>query len=105
MNSPTPLPDPADPVDSAAHLGGVPAERAEAMLAFEANWFVDVAPKSDTIRARFACSETEYNLQLSRIIDDPAALDIDPLVVRRLRRNRDRRRRAKLDGFAAAESR
>lgn len=80
-------------------------ERATAMLAFEATWFTEIGDKAELIRARFGCTETEYNLDIGRIIDDPTSMEIDPLVVRRLRRHRDRRRRAKLDGFAAAESR
>ncbi len=76
-------------------------ERAHAMISFEATWFTQDQDRHDAIRARFACSVEEYNLELSRVIDHPAAVDIDPLVVRRLRRNRDRRRRAKLDGVAA----
>ena len=35
--------------------------------------------------------------------DDLASMVEDPLVVRRLRRNRERRRRALLDGAAAGE--
>ena len=40
-----------------------------------------------TPSARFACSVEEYNLELNRVIDHPAALHADPLVVRRLRRH------------------
>jgi|GEM_PF-1110722 len=76
-------------------------ERALAMVHFEATWFVEGVDRHDTIRARFGCSVEEYNLELNQVIDDPAALALDPLVVRRLRRNRDRRRRARLDGAAA----
>lgn len=75
-------------------------ERVRAMIQFEGSWFTEPSDRHDTIRARFGCSVEDYNLELSRVIDHPAALDIDPLVVRRLRRARDRRRRAKLDGLA-----
>ena len=34
----------------------------------------------------------------SQLLDHPGALAVDPLVVRRLRRQRERRRRARLDG-------
>jgi hypothetical protein len=76
-------------------------EREQAMLAFEATWFTIDEDRVDAIRARFACSLEEYNLDINRVIDNPAALEVDPLVVRRLRRHRDRRRRALLDGSAA----
>ncbi len=76
-------------------------ERARAMIEFEASWFTYDGDRHDIIRARFACSVEDYNLELNRVIDDPAALAIDPLVVRRLRRLRERRRRARIDGTTA----
>ncbi len=78
-------------------------ERDRAMIEFEATWFTIDQDRHDAIRARFACSVEDYNLELNRVIDHPAALEIDPLVVRRLRRHRERRRRALLDGSATAE--
>lgn len=78
-------------------------ERELAILAFEASWFTLDTDRHDAIRARFACSVEEYNLELNRVIDHPAALLADPLVVRRLRRHRERRRRAMIDGTAAGE--
>ncbi|MCU1503692.1 MAG: hypothetical protein JWM12_3046 [Ilumatobacteraceae bacterium] len=77
-------------------------ERARAMIEFEAHWFTFDEDRHDTIRARFACSVEDYNLELNRVIDHPGALAIDPLVVRRLRRLRERRRRARIDGTASA---
>ncbi len=78
-------------------------ERDRAMIEFEATWFTIDQDRHDAIRARFACSVEEYNLELNRVIDHPAALEIDPLVVRRLRRHRERRRRALLDGSATGD--
>ena len=78
-------------------------ERAAAMIAFEATWFQLGEERHDAIRARFACSVEDYNLELNRVIDHPDALAIDPLVVRRLRRHRERRRRARLDASAAGD--
>lgn len=79
------------------------SERELAIIEFEASWFTLDEDRHDAIRARFACSVEEYNLELNRVIDHPAALVADPLVVRRLRRHRERRRRALLDGTAAGE--
>ncbi|MEI7546448.1 MAG: DUF3263 domain-containing protein [Actinomycetota bacterium] len=79
------------------------AERELAILQFEAIWFTLDEDRHDAIRARFSCSVEEYNLELNRVIDHPAALLVDPLVVRRLRRHRERRRRALIDGTAAGE--
>jgi Protein of unknown function (DUF3263) len=72
------------------------------MLAFEATWFTLDQDKHDAIRATFQCSPDAYTRELNEVIDQPAALAADPLVVRRLQRARDRRRRSKLDGSAAA---
>jgi len=78
-------------------------ERERAILAFEAGWFTLDEDRHDAIRARFSCSVEEYNLELNRVIDHPAAMLEDPLVVRRLRRHRERRRRALIDGAVASE--
>jgi hypothetical protein len=78
-------------------------ERAAAMIEFEATWFLLGEERHEAIRARFACSVEEYTLELDRVMDHPDALAIDPLVVRRLRRHRERRRRARLDASAAAD--
>jgi hypothetical protein len=78
-------------------------ERELAIIGFEASWFTLDEDRHEAIRARFSCSVEEYNLELNRVIDHPAALVADPLVVRRLRRHRERRRRALIDGTAAGE--
>ena len=78
-------------------------ERELAIIAFEANWFTLDEDRHLAIRARFTCSVEEYNLELNRVMDHPAALVADPLVVRRLRRQRERRRRQLIDGTAAGE--
>jgi len=78
-------------------------ERELAIIEFESSWFTLDEDRHDAIRARFSCSVEEYNLELNRVIDHTAALVADPLVVRRLRRHRERRRRALIDGSAAGE--
>ena len=78
-------------------------ERHLAMLQFESTWFTLDEDRHDAIRARFACYVEDYNLELNRVIDHPAALLADQLVVRRLRRHRERRRRTLIDGAAAGE--
>lgn len=88
-------------VESAAV--GELSERDLAIIEFESVWFTLDENRHDAIRARFSCSVEDYNLELNRVIDHPAALLADPLVVRRLRRQRERRRRALLDGAAAGE--
>ena len=75
-------------------------ERERAMLAFEADWWQYDEARDVLIRARFAWSVEDYYQQLNDLLDQPGALSVDPLVVRRLRRQRERRRRARLDGSA-----
>lgn len=78
-------------------------ERQQAMLELERSvWHLD-EPKDVAIRARFACAPDAYYAELNALIDLPEAMGFDPLVVRRLRRVRDRRRRARLDTAATSE--
>jgi hypothetical protein len=76
------------------------SERERAIIEFEGTWWMHDDPRDILIRARFACSAEEYYQQLNQLLDHPGALSVDPLVVRRLRRNRERRRRARIDGPA-----
>ena len=73
------------------------------MLDFEGSWWTLDDAKDTLIRARFACSLDEYYQELNSLLDRSAALDHDPMVVRRLLRLRDRRRRARLEGPAIAD--
>ena len=61
--------------------------------------------KELAIRERFDLSTTRYYEILNELLDEPEALEYDPLVVRRLRRVRDRRRRARFEGRAVIEPR
>lgn len=76
-------------------------ERQLAMIEFEGTWWHHDESRDVLIRARFACSPDEYYRELNDVLDHPLALSADPLVVRRLRRQRERRRRARLDGTGA----
>ena len=51
--------------------------------------------KERAIRERFGFSPSRYHQILHRIIDRPAALTYDPMLVRRLRRVREVRRRSR----------
>jgi hypothetical protein len=73
-------------------------ERDRAILDFERSWWSEPGPKELAIRERFELSATRYYALLKDLLEDPAAMDYDPLVVRRLRRHRDRRRRARFEG-------
>jgi Protein of unknown function (DUF3263) len=88
--------DPANALPSAALT-----ERERAIIEFEGTWWMQDEARDLMIRARFACSAEEYYQELNQLLDHPEAMTADPLVVRRLRRQRERRRRARLDGPGA----
>lgn len=70
-------------------------ERSRAVLDFEReSWKLEVT-KERAIRERFGFSPARYHQLLHRVIDRPEALAYDPMLVRRLRRVREARRRAR----------
>ena len=79
-------------------------ERDRAILDFERSWWTESGPKEAAIRERFELSATRYYEILNELLESDDAYAYDPLVVRRLRRLRDRRRRARHDGFQATEN-
>ncbi|MDX2379704.1 MAG: DUF3263 domain-containing protein [Acidimicrobiia bacterium] len=85
-----------------ARLWAMLSERHAAMLDFERSWWNNDDPRDMVIRARFQCSPAEYHVELTRVLDDPAAIDHDPLVVRRLKRLRLRARKARQADVASA---
>jgi hypothetical protein len=70
-------------------------ELSERLLAFERAWANRVGAKDAAIRAEFSISAARYYQMLYALIDSPAALRSDPLLVRRLQRLRDARSRAR----------
>jgi len=72
-------------------------ERQQAMLEFERTFWTFDEPKETLVRARFQCSVDEYYCELNELLEQPSALAHDPLVVRRLQRQRVRRRRERLE--------
>jgi len=70
-------------------------ERDKAILDFERSWWSQSGPKETLIVEKFDLSASRYYQILNELVDTDAAYGHDPLVVRRLRRLRDRRRRAR----------
>jgi len=68
------------------------------ILDFERGWWLEPTPKALAIRRRFGWSAARYQQLLNRLIDRPDALAYDPMLVRRLRRLRDARRRRRVAG-------
>lgn len=63
------------------------------VLDFERSWWKYPGAKDSAIRDQFDMSSTRYFQLLHAVLDKPAALEHDVLLVRRLRRLRDARRR------------
>lgn len=80
-------------------------ERDKAILDFERTWWAEPGPKDEAISDRFELSSTRYYQLLNEILDADDALEYDALVVRRLRRLRDRRRRTRTETRAAPDPR
>ena len=72
-------------------------DRERAILDFESNWWTAPGPKEVAIVEKFELSGERYYRILSDLLESPAAEAYDPLVVKRLRRMRDRRRRARIE--------
>jgi len=71
------------------------SERDEQILAFERQWWKYAGAKEQAVRELFDMSATRYYQVLNALIDDPAALAHDPMLVKRLRRMRSSRQRAR----------
>ena len=72
-------------------------EHEQAVLDFERSWWTVDGVKEVLIEERLGLTSSRYYQVLNELLDRPDALDHDPMVVRRLRRLRDRKRRARLD--------
>jgi len=70
-------------------------QRSREVLDFEREAWKLTVTKERAIRERFGFSPSRYHQLLHRIIDRPEALAFDPMLVRRLRRVREVRRRAR----------
>ena len=65
------------------------------VLDFERAWWQLSVSKELAIRERFRISPARYYQRLDRLIDRPEALSYDPMLVQRLRRMREMRRRTR----------
>jgi hypothetical protein len=71
------------------------SERDREVLAFERQWWKYAGAKEQAVRELFDMSATRYYQVLNALIDSPAALAHDPMLVKRLRRMRSTRQRAR----------
>ena len=79
------------------------SDRDRAILEFECGWWLEPGPKEAAIRSRLGLSASRYRELLQLLIDDPEALAFDPLLVRRLQRTREQKRRIRFEGRSAGE--
>jgi hypothetical protein len=91
-----------DEVDSDAGVrpdaGDGLTDREQQILAFERKWWKHAGSKEQAIRDQFGVSATRYYQVLNALLDNPAALAADPVLVKRLRRLRATRARARTGG-------
>ncbi|MFD0822747.1 DUF3263 domain-containing protein [Micromonospora zhanjiangensis] len=77
---------------------GAPAaltERDRRILAFERQWWKHAGAKEQAIRDTFDLSGTRYYQLLNGLLDNPAALAAEPVLIGRLRRLRATRSRTR----------
>jgi hypothetical protein len=89
-------PDPSGLDDSGLDDSGL-GERDLRVLAFERQWWRHAGAKEQAIREDFGLSSARYYQILGALIDSPAALAHDPMLVKRLQRVRDSRAATRAD--------
>ena len=71
------------------------SDRDREIIAFERQWWKYAGAKEQAIRELFEMSATRYYQVLNALIDNPAALAADPMLIKRLNRLRETRQRAR----------
>ena len=77
-------------------------EREQEILTFERQWWKYAGAKEQAVRELFDLSATRYYQVLNTLVDRPEALAHDPMLVKRLRRTREARRRSGSAGSLGA---
>ena len=81
---------------TAAPTPSVPlSDRDREILAFQRQWWKYAGSKEQAIKELFDMSSTRYYQVLNALINNPAALSEDPMLIKRLRRLRDQRQRTR----------
>ena len=73
------------------------------MLDFERTWWKHAGVKEQAIKDRFDVSATRYYQLLNELLEKPAALQHDPILVKRLKRLRLYRQRQRVARLLGAE--
>jgi len=85
------IPGPFSMSDARGRLSPMPSSAA--LLALEARFPAHSGTKEEAIRAELHLTPTRFYVLLGRAIDTQEALEVDPMLVHRLRRARDERER------------
>ncbi len=73
------------------------------ILDFERTWWKHAGVKEQAIKERFEMSATRYYQILNELLEQSAALEYDPILVKRLRRLRVYRQRQRVARLLGAE--
>ena len=94
MNAPQPAyQDVATPIETTPT--GELSDRDRKIIAFERQWWKYAGAKEQAVRELFDMSATRYYQVLNALIDNPIALETDPMLIKRLHRLRASRQRAR----------
>ena len=85
----------AERVEDDAEVTDGLTRREREVLAFERQWWKYAGAKEEAIKELFGMSGTRYYQVLNALVDRPEALAADPMLVKRLRRQRASRQKAK----------
>jgi hypothetical protein len=79
------------------------SQRDVEMLDFERSWWKHAGVKEQAIKDRFDMSATRYYQLLNDLLEQPEAMDYDPILVKRLKRLRVYRQRQRVARLLGAE--
>jgi hypothetical protein len=86
-------------MDAASQIESTPSgglsDRDREIIAFERQWWKYAGAKEQAIRELFDMNATRYYQVLNALIDNPAALEADPMLIKRLHRLRATRQKAR----------
>jgi hypothetical protein len=79
------------------------SQRDVEMLDFERSWWKHAGVKEQAIKDRFDMSATRYYQLLNDLLEQPEAMEYDPILVKRLKRLRVYRQRQRVARLLGAE--
>ncbi len=73
------------------------------ILDFERTWWKHAGVKEQAIKERFDMSPTRYYQLLNDLLENPAAMEHDPILIKRLKRLRTYRQRQRVARLLGAQ--